>query len=304
MKAVAENDKLGTEDMANIVLTARDYRMLQAVERCPLTVRQLKALSVTFPPRFGSDRRLQHRLAQLTRAGLFHRFRYAAMKGSGPFYFMLSAESYRLLHGQDVPLPGPAMFREVGMGRQHHSHRLADFVVRTIVAAHETGVTIENMTRENALRLAVNEESLYPDASFTLSVPGRPPFLFYVELDNSTEVLSSPTQRDSWLKKMRFYESLQDGTPTRFRVLGLITRSNQRVENITMLAASVAANPQRSLFYGVYLPDYLQHATPLAAPLFTDHRGLHVSLIPQMFVTAEKRSPSMAATLEDLARVC
>lgn len=286
--------------MANIVLTARDYALLRAVERCPLTVRQLKALSVTFPTKFGSDRRLQDRLAQLTRAGLFHRFRYAATESSGPFYFMLSAESYRLLHGQDVALPSPAMFREVGMGRQFHSHCLADFVVRTIVAAHEARVTIENLTRENALRLSAGEENLYPDGSFTLTVPGRPPFLFYVELDNSTEVLASPTQRDSWLKKLRFYEALQDSMSTRFRVLGLITRSHQRLENISMLAASVAANPQRSLFYGTYLPDYLKHPAPLTTPLFTDHRGLHVSLVPQMFVAVETRAPAMG----NLASVC
>ena len=306
MSVIAKNGMLPIHDMAtaNIFLTARDYELLRAIERCPLTVRQLKPLSVTFGTRFGSDRRLQDRLAQLTRAGLLRRFRYAATEGSGPFYFMLSAESYRLLHGPDVPLPSPAMFREVGMGRQYHSHRLADFVVRTIVAAHETQVTIENMTRENALRLSVGEEHLYPDGSFTLSVPGRPPFLFYVELDNSTEVLTSPTQRDSWLKKLRFYEALQDSMPTRFRVLGLITRSQKRLENIAMLAASVAANSQRSLFYGTYLPGYLQHATPFAAPLFTDHRGLHISLIPQMFITAETRTPSIAPTLENLARVC
>ena len=289
---------------ANIFLTARDYGILRAVERCPLTVRQLKALSVTFATRFCSDRRLQDRLAQLTRAGLLRRFRYAATEGSGPFYFMLSTESFRLLHGQDVPLPSPAMFREVGIGRQNHSHRLADFVVRTIVAAHELQVTIESMTRENALRLSIGEENLYPDGSFTVTVPGRPPFLFYVELDNSTEVLTSPTQRESWLRKLRFYEALQNSTPTRFRVLGLVTRSQKRLENIAMLAASVAANPQRSLFYGAYLPNYLQHATPLTAPLFTDHRGLHISLIPQMFFSAETQTPSTAPTLENLARVC
>ena len=287
---------------ANIFLTARDYELLRAVERCPLTVRQLKALSVTFETRFCSERRLQDRLAQLTRVGLLRRFRYAATEGSGPFYFMLSAESYRLLHGPDIPLPSPGLFREVGMGRQHHSHRLADFVVRTIVAAQETQVTIENMTRENALRLSVGDEHLYPDGSFTLSVPGRPPFLFYVELDNSTEVLASPRERDTWLKKLRFYEALQDGTTARFRVLGLSTRSQKRAENIAVLAASAAANPQRSLFYGTYLPDFLQHATPLTAPLFTDHRGLHISLIPQICTMVETRTPSTA--LGNLARVC
>jgi hypothetical protein len=288
----------------NVYLTARDYEIVRAIERCPLTVRQLRALSLTFSSRFGSDRRLQDRLARLTGAQLLRRFRYAATEGSGPFYFMLSAESYCLLHGPDDPLPSPGLFREVGMGRQNHTHRLADFIVRTIVAAHEAQVTIADMTRENALRLTVGDEQLYPDGSFTLTVPGRPPFLFYVELDNSTEVLASPRERDTWLKKLRFYEALQDSTTARFRVLGLSTRSPKRAENIAVLAASVAANPQRSLFYGAYLPDYLRHATPVTAPLFTDHRGLHISLIPQLYFPAETQSPSTPPTLENLARVC
>ena len=306
MGMIEKKSKLPTQDMAiaNIFLTARDYAVLQAIERCPLTARQLRAHSVTFPMKFGSDRRLQDRLARLTRAGLLRRFRYAATEGSGQFYHTLSAESFRLLHGQDIPLPSPGLFREIGIGRQHHTKSLADFVVRTSVAAHEAQVTVENMARENALRLSIAQESLYPDGSFTLNVPGRPPFLFYVELDNSTEVLTSPTQRDSWLKKLHFYEALQNSMSTRFRVLGLITRSQKRLENIAMLAASVAANPQRSLFYGAYLPDYLQHPTPLAAPLFTDHRGLHISLIPQICFPAKMQPPSTTPSLEEMATVC
>ena len=37
------------------------------------------------------------------------------------------------------------------------------------------------------MKLAIDEEHLYPDCSFTLTQPGRPGFRFYVELDNSTE---------------------------------------------------------------------------------------------------------------------
>ena len=280
---------------ANIFLTARDHEILRVVECCPLTVRQLRALSVTFATPFGSERRLQDRLALLTRAGLLHRFRYAATDGASQFYHTLSPESWRLLHGQDAELPSPGLFREVGIGRQYHTHRLADFIVRTIVVAHEAQVTIGDFTRENALKLAIAEEHLCPDCSFTLTQPGWPAFRFYVELDNSTEPLTSPTQRDSWLKKLRFYEALQNRSHPRFRVLGVITRSQHRLTNIAALAASVAANPQRSLFYGVYLPDFLRHPTPLSAPLFTDHRGLHVSLLPRLIaMVATPASPAQS----------
>ena len=164
---------------------------------------------MTFPRQFGSDRRLQDRLAQLTQAGLLHRFRYAVTEGSGQFYHTLSPESFRLLHGQDVPLPGPGLFREVGISRQHHTKSLADFVVRTFVAVHERQVPVGQFTRENVLKLSIGQEHLYPDGSFTLTLPDRPPFLYYVELDNSTEPLTSPSERDSWIKKLR----LLRGTP-------------------------------------------------------------------------------------------
>lgn len=270
--------------MANggIFLTARDYEIFRMLERSPFTVRQLRALSATFAVRFGSDRYLQTRLAQLARAELLHRYRYAATARCGEFYYTLTSESFRLLHGQDAALPSLGMFREVGIARHHHTHSLAEFVVHTIVAARAVGVTIEDFIRENGLQLAVGEERLSPDTAFTLSVPSRPPFLFYVELDNSTEPLTSPRERDSWLGKLRFYEKLQSTAGSRFRVLGLITRSTARLRNIIALAASVAVNPQRSMFLGANLADFLDHATPLTSPLFTDHRGLRMALLPKI----------------------
>jgi hypothetical protein len=275
--------------MANARLTLRDIDLLSALDRTPLTVRQIRALSVTFVSRFGSDRRLQDRLSTLTRAGLLHRFRYASTEGSGQFYYTLSPESYRLLHGTDAVLPSGGMFKEVGIARQHHTHRLADFIVRTQIAAAQIGVTLADFVRENQLKLTAGIDSLCPDCCFTLALPNRPPFLFYAELDNSTEPLASPRERDSWVRKLRIYEALQDASPTRFRVLGLVTRSEKRLTNIVALAASVAKNPQRSLFYGVYLPDYLRDPTPLTTSLFSDHRGMRVPL-----VATEKPKPATA----------
>jgi hypothetical protein len=78
--------------MATAYLTQRDIDLLTAVERSPLTVHQLRALSVTFSAAFGSERRLQDRLTILTRAGLLRRFRYAATEGVGRYYYVLTAE--------------------------------------------------------------------------------------------------------------------------------------------------------------------------------------------------------------------
>lgn len=265
--------------MANFRLMHRDIDLFAALDRCPLTVRQIRALSVTFCSSFGSDRRLQDRLALLTQSGLLHRFRYMSAEGSGQYYYTLSPESYRVLHGTHADLPSGGMFQTVGIARQHHTHRLADFIVHTQIAAWQSGVTVGSFIRENQLRLTAANDHLSPDCSFTLALPNRPPFLFYAELDNSTEPLTSPRERDSWIRKLRIYEALQDASPTRFRVLGLVTRSVKRLENIAALAASVAKNPQRSIFYGVYLPDYLGDPMPLTASLFSDHRGMRVSLV-------------------------
>lgn len=266
--------------MSTPYLTPRDHDLLTAVERCPLTVRSVRTLSVTFRREFSSDRRLQDRLVILTRAGLLHRFRYATTEGMGQYYYTLSPEGFRLLHGSDAPLPSPGLFREVGIARQHHTKMLSDFIVHTTVAAYRGGVEVNSFHRENTLRLAVGEQSLYPDAAFTLQAVGRPPFRFYVELDNSTEPLASPRDCDSWQRKLRFYEALQDHVGARFRVLALVTKSPKRVQNLLALAGAEARNPQRSLVLAVYLPDYLKHATPLFAALFTDHRGQKASLLP------------------------
>lgn len=263
----------------NVSLTTRDYAIFRAIERSPLTVRQLRTLSGTFPAGFGSDRRLQDRLVQLTRAGLLRRFRYATLNGSGQFYYILTPSSFLVMHGDQAALPSPGTFQKIGIARHHHSHCLAEFIVHTVVTPKAAGASIGDFTRENALKLSIAGDHLYPDGYFTLTQPDRPPFLFYVELDNSTEPLASPRARDSWLRKLRFYEELQNNSPSRFRVLGIVTRSKQRLENIASLAASVATNPQRSLFLGVQLSEYLGSSRPLTSPLFTDHRGLHVSLV-------------------------
>lgn len=266
--------------MANSRITLRDIDLFASLDRSPLTVRQLRAISRSFPSPFGSDRRMQDRLVQLTRAGLLRRHRYATTEGIGQYYYTLSPESYRLLHGMHAVLPSAGVFQEIGVSRQHHTHCLAEVIVRTVTAAAEAGVQVEEFRRENSLRLMLDDESLYPDCAFTLRIPERPGFTFYVELDNSTEPLASPRAHDSWLKKLRFYEKLQDGRTERFRVLGIVTKSPQRLDHLVALAAAEARNTQRSLFYGVDLRDYLTHPTPLFSTIFRDHRGQPASILP------------------------
>ena len=152
--------------------------------------------------------------------------------------------------------------------------------MHTSVAASRLGGQLVRFYPENTLRLDVAGQRLYPDCAFRLSLPGRPTFCYTVELDNSTERVYSPQDKDSWQRKIRLYEQYQDGVSGRFRVLVVATRSQQRVTNILAAAADLLHNPHRSLFYGIHLPMYLDDGNPLRSPLFQDNRSLMKRLLP------------------------
>ncbi len=211
--------------------------------------------------------------------GRVRRWPYATAGRGAPNYYRLSPLGHQLLHGQGAPPPrrhvGP-----VGIAHQHHTRCLADFVVHTAVSAHRAGIVLGGFYAENALRLAVGEESLYPDCAFQLVTPAGREFSFFVELDNGTERVRSEKDLDSWERKVRLYDTLRSGSARRFRVLVVATRSEQRLRRILAAAAEHAANPARSLVYGVLLPSYLAEPDGLTSPCYRDHRGHAVALIP------------------------
>jgi len=155
--------------------------------------------------------------------------------------------------------------------------------------------------RENTLRLDVDGKSLFPDCAFTLLAPGRGPLKFFVELDNGTEPMTSPRERDSWERKIRLYEALQDRSGERFRVLGIVTRSAERLRHMLATAAAAARNPQRSLVYGSTLSAYLTQTDPLAARCFLDHRGNAVALVPAPRWSPRPAAPAARAALAGAA---
>src|SRR5438876_10886010 len=135
------------------LVTPRDRDLLAALERCPLTVRQLLTLSTTFAYPFTTERRVQERLHRLSAAGRVHRWRYATAGQGALSYFTLSPLGYRLLHSDAEALPGRGLCRPVGVARQAHTIALADALVHLFVAARESNVAVEDFRRENALRL-------------------------------------------------------------------------------------------------------------------------------------------------------
>jgi hypothetical protein len=257
--------------------------VLLALDCCPLTVRQLLKLSATFEAgAFSSIRGVQERLHKLHQAGWVRRWRYAtASRGAAPEYYKITLLGYRLLYGAEAIPPTKRHFSEVGVAHQQHTLSLSEFIVHTTVAAHRRGIRMVNFFRENTLCLTMNGGTLFPDCAFELLTHERIQYNFLVELDNGTERIRSDKDAESWQRKLRLYDQIQNRShPHRFRVLIVNTRSRDRLRHILDAAATLTSNPNRSLFYGVHLGDYLETLDAVCGPCFLDHRGQPTPLIP------------------------
>lgn len=262
-------------------LTARDFEILAALDRCPLTAEQILKLGETFQFPFTTERRVRERLQCLCDCGRVRRSQYYATAGRGARnYYTLTRVGYRLLYGDDSKPPTKRYFSDIGVANHHHTRSLADFIVHTTVAAHRAGVRLANFYRENTLYLEVGDERLFPDCAFQLITADGRPLSYFVELDNGSERVESDKPIVSLERKIRLYESCQDHCPERFRVLIVTTRRPERLAHILNAATRLTRNANRSLFYGICLPQYLSRDSPLTATCFLNHRGQPVSLIP------------------------
>jgi len=264
------------------VVTPRDLEILTALDRTPLTALQLLELSRTFDHAFGSERMVRERLQALCAAGWARSAHYAtAVQGAAPKYYFLTTVGYSLVHGPNAASAPKRSFVPLPVTRHRHSRALADFVVQMYVAAHAANILVENYYPENLLRLTVDGESLCPDGAFELRTTDGKQYNFVVELDCSTERVASTRDADSWQRKIRLYDRLQDlNHPNRFRVLVLCTGGRERLRHILATAATLFRNPQRALLYGVPLPEFLSQADSLRTKCFRDHLQRAVALVP------------------------
>lgn len=268
--------------LATTILTPRDFEILAAFHRLPLTVEQLVKLSQSFAVPFGSASRVRGRLARLREAGWVRRYRYVtADRGTPADYYRLTLTGFRMLAGPAAQPPTRRHFAELGVAAHHHTRSLADLMVQLLVAARGANVRLASYHAENSLRLAVGEESLYPDAALQLLAADGGRYNFCIELDAGTERITSAKSRDSIQRKIDFYERYQDSVESRIRVLFVTTRSEVRVEHVLRVAAHLARNPQRRLVYATSLGRFLTTEEPLSAECFHDHQGQPVSLLPQ-----------------------
>src|SRR5229473_569115 len=117
------------------LVTPRDQDLFQALDRCPLTVRQLLKLSKTFGHCFTTERRVQERLQRLCAAGRVRRWRYATAGQGSLSYYTLTPLGYRLLHGHDTAPSGRGLFGPIGVARQAHAQALAEAIVHLGIGA-------------------------------------------------------------------------------------------------------------------------------------------------------------------------
>jgi hypothetical protein len=143
------------------------------------------------------------------------------------------------------------------------------------------GCRVANLHRENTLKIQAGDDVLYPDAAYQIITPNGQSFNFFVELDRSTERIRSTKDADSWERKLRAYDRWQQQSKSRARVLIVMVNDGERLAHVLDIAARIAANPERSLFYGVALAAYSAESKPLTSRCFRDHRGRSISLIPR-----------------------
>ncbi len=182
---------------------------------CPLTVRQLLKLSETFrEQRFTSPAERPRPPAKTLRCRL---------GASVDVRHRQPQRNARLLqaHAPRIP-PAPRGERhaadEAILQRSRHCpsapHAQSCRVRRPYVRRRASpGHRDEDTSRrENSLRLQVGQENLFPDCAFELHTRDGQQFNFFVELDNGTERVRSDKDADSWQRKVRLYEQLQDQT--------------------------------------------------------------------------------------------
>ncbi len=265
-------------------ITARDLEVLTAFDAVPLTADQLLIFSHTFDQPFSQLRLVQRRLQILSRAGLVQNFPYAvASNGRSPYYYKLTRSGYRMLHGFDAMLPNRRYFDRIADNHHFHTRKLADFLVALAARCQREGIRLEHLARENTVAIETESMTLYPDAVFRLRLSSGRSFNFVVELDNGTERVRSKKDAESIERKIRGYDAHQSMfdvfSPNRYVVLFVTTRSNQRLTHMLTTARMLMQNPQRRVFLGACLDQFLADRRPITKSLFRDVRGRACPLV-------------------------
>ena len=283
-------------------LKDRDHDVLRLLDRTPATAPLILKASACFAEPFEDLRRVRERMQSLAAGGGVRSTPLAATSRQAANWYRLTPEGYRLLYGADSMLPHKTFFMPMPPSRQEHALWLAEVIVHTMVSAVQSFVTIADYRRENSVVLSLGAETVKPDGSMQLRTCDGREFNFFIELDNGTEPIRSPQQRETIERKLRFYERLQDGVlatwqrgdrkrpPPRYRVL-FFMRSVERKKHLLRAARQFAANPDRRVCLGVLIPEYLSDTNPLRSPLAADHHGRWLGIVSEAYESQFHREP-------------
>ena len=272
-----------TKKKPDFQIGKRDLELLTAIDRCPMTVRQLHLLSETFGVPFTDDANLRRRLRTFERANLVRKFAYAiASNGRAPYYFKLTRDGYRVLYGNGVPFPKRRYFEAVSPGHHRHTNSLAEVIIHLCLTAAKNQCEILHFARENSVKLVAEPFTLYPDCAFVVQRPDGKSFPFVVEFDNGSERVRTKQDVESIERKIRGYDAFQAKydkfDSDRYLALFITTRSKKRLDYIMELAAEVLLQPNRRVFVGCELNAFL-NCDPFRTAIFADHRGLKRQII-------------------------
>jgi hypothetical protein len=291
------------------MLKDRDRDVLRLLDRTPATAPLILKASGCFAESFEDLRRVRERMQALAAGGWVRSTPMATTSRQAASWYRLTPEGYRLLHGADSVLPHKTFFMPMPPSRQEHALWLAEVIVHTMVAAEQSFLTINDYRRENSVVLSLGSDTLKPDGSMQIRTADGKQFNFFLELDNGTEPIRSPQQRESIERKVRFYERLQDGVlaswqrgdrkrpPPRYRVL-FFMRSAERKKHLLRTARQIARNPDRRVCLGVCVAEYLSDPNPLRSPIAVDHHGRWQGLVSEAYEAQFHREPLRLDSVE------
>jgi len=179
--------------------------------------------------------------------------------------------------------PSKRFFAPKGPASHQHLLAKAEFLCHLSIVAAKRGFTIQNDRPENTFAITINNTTIWPDHYCELVGPYGRRFHRFFEFDRSTETLvSTRNQQDTWSQKNHVYDAYQNllGKEQRFRVVPVVTESQQRLDNILVLFGQQTCNRDRQLYVGVHLDHFLAEDDALCHPIFHDHQRKYVPLIP------------------------
>lgn len=272
-----------------VILSKRDLALLAVLEMTPLTVAQIRKVSIALEGEpFRDERRVRERMQALGDAGLVTNFPAGVAGGGLMHYYRLTVAGFRLLHPDQIEAPPRTLVSEIAPSRVRHAFATAEIIVHTLVATHAARIRVAKFHGDGKLTLAAGEYRQQPDCHFQFESQGKF-FNVLFEVDNATEPLDS-LREQSLRTKLLGYECYQDSVlqgwraqesremRPAFRVV-VLTKGAERARHILWLAQACARNPDRRLCYAATQDGFLAEPLAVTAPIFNDHHGDWQSLV-------------------------